>query len=137
MTHSLPPYALPVPTFPFRHLAMLAGRAPIGGAREVALACFVAARLASDRALPGDAVPPDVRSARCAGAKAWLGTLALPAPVRGAVGRCVESSAEGTRHDVAREIGALGEAARPFLDPHSRAELEAVNAALRGGPVSA
>src|SRR5204863_7354540 len=44
----LPPYALSAPVFKFRHLATLAGRAPIGGAREVALACFVAARLASD-----------------------------------------------------------------------------------------
>ena len=116
---------------------MLAGRAPIGGAREVALACFVAARLASDRALPGDAISPEVRSARCAGAKAWLGTLALPAPVRGSVARCVERAAEGSPHDVAREIGALVEAAQPFLDQHSRAELEAVNAALRGAPVRA
>ena len=34
---TLPPYALSAPVFRFRHLAALAGRAPIGGAREVAL----------------------------------------------------------------------------------------------------
>ena len=45
---TLPPYALPAPVFRFRNLATLAGRAPIGGAREVALACFVAARLVND-----------------------------------------------------------------------------------------
>jgi hypothetical protein len=40
---TLPPFALPPLSFPFRHLAALAGRAPIGGAREVALGCFLAA----------------------------------------------------------------------------------------------
>ena len=59
---TLPPYALTAPVFRFRHLAALAGRAPIGGAREVALACFVAARLVSDCCDP--ALELDERGAR-------------------------------------------------------------------------
>src|SRR3954453_19876564 len=61
---TLPPYALPTPVFRFRHLASLAGRAPIGGAREVALACFVAARLVSDCCDPTLALDAEARAAR-------------------------------------------------------------------------
>src|SRR6476659_6098372 len=78
----LPPYALSAPVFKFRHLATLAGRAPIGGAREVALACFVAARLAADCCDPALDLDEPARAARCAGAKLWLGTIAIPSPVR-------------------------------------------------------
>src|SRR5215216_5312955 len=60
---TLPPYALPAPVFRFRNLATLAGRAPIGGAREVALACFVAARLANDCCDPILALDDDARAA--------------------------------------------------------------------------
>src|SRR3954452_10965806 len=90
---TLPPYALPTPVFRFRHLAALAGRAPIGGARGGALACFVAARLVSDCCDLTLALDDESRAARCAGAKAWLGTVAIPAPVRTPVARCAEASA--------------------------------------------
>src|SRR3954466_13058851 len=106
----LPPYALSAPVFRFRHLAALAGRAPIGGAREVALACFVAARLVSDccdptldldeesRAArlvsaccdPTLDLDEESRAARCAGAKAWLGTIAIPSPVRTPVAKLAD-----------------------------------------------
>jgi hypothetical protein len=127
----LPPYALPAPTFPFPHLAGLAGRAPIGGAREVALACFVAARLAADYGTPlVDAADP-ARAARAAGAKGWLGTLALPTEVRGPLIRCVESTAQGPARTVAQELAALAAVGAGYLDGGSRAELETLAAALR------
>lgn len=126
----LPPYALPTPTFPFPHLAGLAGRAPIGGAREVALACFVAARLAADCAGRGADVAG--RTARSAGAKAWLGTLALPPAVRGPLFRCVESTAEGSARVVGQELGEVAAAGGAYLDPASRLELESLVATLRG-----
>jgi hypothetical protein len=119
-----------VPLFPFPHLASLAGRAPIGGAREVALACFVAARLAADRTPNGAELPPPVLAARCAGAKAWLGTLALPAPVRGSVGRCVEASTDPEVRRLAGELSSLASAAAAYLDPAARSELETLAAAL-------
>lgn len=128
---TLPPYALSAPVFRFRHLASLAGRAPIGGAREVALACFVAARLAADCiGVPDD--DPSGRAGRCAGAKAWLGTLALPAAVRGSAAKCAELSVGGDPGEVGLEITRLVVAATACLDSHSRAELNAVSAALRG-----
>ena len=130
MPPTLPPYALAAPSFRFRHLATLAGRAPIGGAREVALACFVAARLASDcvREVGED---HDARAARSAGAKAWLGTLALPAAIRNPVTRCAEMSVEGRAAAVGKEIAALALAAASYLDSQSRAELDALSSALR------
>jgi len=43
-----PPYALAPTSFRFPALAALAGRAPLGGQREVVLAAYVVARLAHD-----------------------------------------------------------------------------------------
>jgi hypothetical protein len=129
-SHPLPPYALAAPVFPFPHLAALAGRAPIGGAREVALACFVAARLAADRTLDGDAIAPPGRAERSTGAKAWLGTLTIPAAVRAPLARCVDASASAAPPAVGREVVALASAAAPYLDPGSRAELDALASAL-------
>ncbi|MDB4890302.1 MAG: hypothetical protein JWL61_2157 [Gemmatimonadetes bacterium] len=125
------PYALQAPSFRFRHLAYLAGRAPIGGAREVALACFVAARLAHECTLVLDD-DREARLARCAGAKAWLGTLALPAAVRTPVIRCADLSVDGQSAPVAKEVAALAAAAATYLDAQSRAELDALTASLKG-----
>ena len=127
---TLPPYALPTPVFRFRHLAALAGRAPIGGAREVALACFVAARLVSDCCDPTLALDDESRAARCTGAKAWLGTIAIPAPVRTPVARCAEASATADAKAMAPLVAGLAKAAESFLDPAARGELEALVARL-------
>jgi hypothetical protein len=128
---TLPPYALAAPSFRYRHLANLAGRAPIGGAREVALACFVAARLAGE-CLHEMGEEQEARVLRCAGAKAWLGTLALPAAIRAAVSKCADLSVDGQAAAVSKEVSALALAAATYLDSHSRGELDALAAALRG-----
>ena len=126
---TLLPYSLAVPTFPFRHLAALAGRAPIGGTREVALACFMVARVASlAGTVPED--DPAARTLRASAARAWVGTLALPPAVRTPVLKCAEASATGTRNSVARELEAVIAAAAPFLDHPSRHDLELLVAAL-------
>ena len=129
MQSVLPPYALHTPAFPFPHLAGLAGRAPIGGAREVALACFVAARLAAGCAGEGTDVAD--RTARSIGARAWLGTLALPPVVRGPLFRCVEATAEGSARLVGQELADVAAAGGAYLDPGSRTELETLVATLR------
>jgi hypothetical protein len=127
---NLPPYALPAPVFRFRHLAALAGRAPIGGAREVALACFVAARLAHDCCDPLLDLDEELRAARCSGAKGWLGTIAIPAPVRTPVAKLADASANGHAGAMAPLVRALARAAESFLDPAARAELDALAARL-------
>jgi len=127
---TLPPYALPAPVFRFRNLATLAGRAPIGGAREVALACFVAARLVNDCCDPVLALDDEARAARCAGAKGWLGTIAIPSPVRTPVAKLAEASANGHPESMAPLVAALAKAADSFLDPAARSELAALAAQL-------
>ena len=129
--NSLPPYALPSPAFPFPHLANLAGRAPIGGAREVALACFVAARLAADCSAAAPELDEPGRAARSAGAKGWLGTLTLPPALRASLLRCLESTADGSPAAISRELNELAMAGSGYLDAGSRAELDALVAALR------
>ena len=132
MSLSLPPYALAAPEFPLRQLAALAGRAPIGGAREVALACFVAARLAAEQLVPEDQrMSALARAQRAAGAKGWLGTLALPAAVKAPLGRCVEHSGEGARGTLAQDVATLLGAAEPWLDAPARGELQALARSLR------
>ena len=126
----LPPYALPAPVFRFRHLAALAGRAPIGGAREVALACFVAARLVHDCSDPMLDLDDESRAARCSGAKTWLGSIAIPAPVRTPVAKLADASASGRADAMAPLVSALAKAADSFLDPPARAELHALVARL-------
>ena len=130
MPVTLPPYALSAPVFRFRHLATLAGRAPIGGAREVALACFVAARLVHDCCDPLLDLDDELRAARCSGAKAWLGTIAIPAPVRTPVAKLAEASASGSADAMAPLVSALANAAESFLDSAARAELDALAARL-------
>ena len=127
------PYALATPSFPFRHLAALAGRAPIGGAREVALGCFMAARLAAELGPNGLALSDEARAARAASAKSWLGTLTLPASVRTPTAKCIESSAKGSQTAVARDLVALSAACASYLDGASRAELDALAAGLHEG----
>jgi hypothetical protein len=130
---TLPPYALPAPVFRFRNLATLAGRAPIGGAREVALACFVAARLVQDCCDPGLALDEESRAARCSGAKGWLGTIAIPSPVRTPVAKLADASANGHPEAMAPLVTALAKAAEAFLDAGARAELDALAARLANG----
>ena len=124
------PYALVSPSFPFRHLAAQAGRAPIGGAREVALGCFMAARLASECARNDAEADQPARQARAEAARSWLGTLTLPAVVRTPLARCFDSSAGGDTELVAREVASVRAACSSYLDAASRAELDALAEAL-------
>lgn len=120
------PYALVTPSFPFRHLAALAGRAPIGGAREVALGCFMAARLAAECGRTDTEISSEGCEARASAAKSWLGALTLPAAVRAPIAKCIESSATRSGSAVARDVAAMREACATFLDAASRAELDSL-----------
>jgi hypothetical protein len=125
---SNPPYALTATPFRFPALATLAGRAPLGGQREVALAAYLAARLAQD-VLPERGVPQPSRVERAAGARSWLAMLALPASVRPAVAKLVDASA-GDARGVADTVRGVTTATASFLDARSRAELERLAASL-------
>ena len=119
---SQPPYALEPTPFRFPALASLAGRASLGGEREIALATYLAARLAHD-ALAEREIAQEIRAERAASAKTWLSTLALPAATRGALAALIEASgANGT--GVAPAIRGVLTATTNRLDRASRTELE-------------
>ena len=124
------PYALEALRFPFPALAALAGRLPLGGGREVALAALLTARLAQGAAAD-DALPPGDRATRAAAAKVWLASLALPATTRVPFARCVEATT-GTPLQVAGALRSLVAAAGAHLDGPSVQELEKLARALAG-----
>jgi hypothetical protein len=123
-----PPYAVPATSFRFAALATLAGKAPLGGRREVALAVYLAARLADDT-LPERGVSPEARAERAAHAKSWLSSMALTAPVRSALARLIEATGNGPTATAAA-LPAVIAVAGSQLDAGARAELDRLAVAL-------
>lgn len=117
-----PPFALAPITFPFPALAGLAGRLPLGGGREVALAVLTAARLGVVM-LPPEALPGDERQARAAAARVWLASLALPAPLRVPLARAIDASATGPM-PMSGALRAVSAAAGSYLDGGASLELD-------------
>jgi len=113
------PYGLQPLAFPFPALASLAGRLPLGGGREVALASLMVARLAQ---AVQSATTAD-RVARASAAKIWLASLALPATTRVPLARSIEAST-GTALQAATALRAVIAAVSSHLDGMSILELE-------------
>lgn len=128
MFATLPPYAVAPTQFRFAALAALAGRAALGGQREVALATYMAARLAHDL-LPDRELDAGIRGERAAAAKNWLSTVTLPAQVRPALLRLVEASSVGRPATAAAVRGVIAVTA-PQLDKAARLELDQLAEAL-------
>lgn len=120
-----PPYALAPVTFRFRAIAALAGRAPLGGGRETALACYVVARLAVG-CLPDSTLPAEDRAARASAARTWLASLALPVPIRAPLVKVIESTRHDSRPAVAAAIVTAADIAASYLDGPALAELRAL-----------
>ena len=120
----VPPYALAPAPFRFRALAVHAGRAPLGGAREATLACYVTARLVTPF-LPGLALSAAERSVRASAARTWLASLALPPALRAPLARLVESSRGDSVADAAAALVTVADAAASYLDGPALAELRA------------
>lgn len=118
-----PPFALGAPTFRFRALAALAARAPIGPARDVALAWYLCARLVE--AAVASTLPAAARASRAAAARAWLASTAVPPACRVSLTRVVDlSSADDDGSSLARALADAIEATAEHLDAATRAELE-------------
>lgn len=129
-----PPYAIEPTTFRFPALAFLAGRSALGGQREVALATYLAARLAHDTH-PARGVSHEARAERAAHAKNWLSTLVLPPNVRAALARLVDAST-GEPMEAATAVGEVVRTTESFLDARARAELEQLALVLQSTPVA-
>jgi hypothetical protein len=129
-----PPYALSPTAFRFSALASLAGRAALGGRREIALASYLAARLAQD-ALPDRELAQTARAERAADARQWLASLSLPPSVRPALADLIDASGK-ERADVVRCLRVAIAAVAESLDRNARAELVDLVATLDVSPVT-
>ena len=117
-----PPYSLRSLAFPFPALAALAGRLPLGGGREIALASLTVARLAISMLEPDPLTVAD-RMSRTAAARVWLASLALPTTMRAPFTRCFESTA-GNLLGAAGAIRSLQTIINAHLDAPSSQELD-------------
>ena len=127
-----PPYSLATPSFAFPALAALAGRAPIGGDRELVLACLMACRLAAC-AVGANPLPVVVRAERSGNAKTWLASLALPAAARTPFTKLADAAA-GEDHSALRAtLQRVISACTPVLDGASRQEVERFAAMVAAG----
>lgn len=123
-----PPYVLATPTFRFRALASLAGRAPIGGPREVALATYLVARLVDD-CQPSKMLPAPARAERAAAARNWLAGVALPNGIRTVLQKLVDATA-GDPSQLGAPLSETMSAVDGYLDGTSRTELERLSHTL-------
>ncbi len=126
----MPPFAVIPTSFRFAGLAALAGRAPLGGQREVALAVYLVARLAQDT-LPDRGLGDATRADRATAAKAWLSGVTLPAPVRSTLAKAVEASS-GPPEPAGEAVREVSAVAGTYLDSSSRMELDQLAGALTG-----
>lgn len=117
------PYALEPAVFPFPALAALAGRASMGGPREIALACLLAGRLVLEVLSGPGALTSDQRRTRAQGAKSWLGSAAIPAPVRTALGKLVEATAGDGSGPLKAALESVMTVTANHLDSAARLEL--------------
>ncbi len=118
-----PPYSLATPTFRFPALASLAGRAPLGGDRELVLACLMACRLAAG-AVGAATLPVVVRAERTVNAKSWLLSLALPAAARTPFVKLADAAASEDPGALRSSLQRVISACTPVLDTASRQEVE-------------
>jgi hypothetical protein len=115
------PYSLEPATFPFPALATMAGRAPLGGPRELALACFLVARIAGGEHSQG--LGGEQRRQRAQGAKHWLSSAAISAPLRTALSRLADASAEGDRSGLGPALDSVMTVTANQLESAARLEL--------------
>jgi hypothetical protein len=126
-----PPYALAPTPFLFPALAAHSGKAALGGDREVAIACFVIARLAAGL-LPPAALPTELREKRAAACRSWLAAQAFPGSMRGDLLAAVDSTAAAERPAISTAIRELRAQAAKHLDNASAQELDSLALKLGG-----
>jgi hypothetical protein len=123
--------SLATSAFPFRALAMLAGRSPLGGPRETAFATLIAVRLALSAASPAT-LSAAVRGARAEAARLWMSSLTLPAPVRAALIKLVVATAGDDHRVIAAALDKVIDVTAPLLDRGARSELDRLGTRFAG-----
>lgn len=117
------PYALEPTIFPFPALATMAGRAPLGGPRELALACFIVGRMVVDATSGSGVLSPEQTHVRVQGAKHWLGAAAIQTSVRNALNRLAEATTTADSGAITAALETVMTVTANQLDPAARLEL--------------
>jgi hypothetical protein len=117
--------------FPFPGLATQAGRAPIGGTREVALACLMAARLAMNARCAAAELSRRAHMHRTNSARSWFASLTIPAAVRAACMRLTDATVCADPTEIGTALAGVLGAARRHLDSAGVEELDRAIASLR------
>lgn len=94
----------------------------MGGPREIALACLVVGRLAVDARSAAGRLTTEQRRVRAQGAKTWLGSAAIPTPVRTALAKLVEATAGEERGPLKAAIDSVMTVTANHLDSAARLE---------------
>lgn len=126
------PYSLEPTSFPLPALAASLGRAPLGGPREVALACFLVGRLVHSAAYASDVLTMEQRRARAQGAKHWLASAALPGTVRTALVRLSDATISMDSNAVRGALESVMTVTANQLDSGARLELGRLAQAVVG-----
>jgi len=125
---------MPAPNhFPFPALAAQAGRAPLGGTREVALACLMAAQLATNARCAAAELSRRAHANRTRSARSWFASLAIPPAVRTACMRVTDATVAADALEMSAALAALVGAAKRHLDGAGVDELNRTIASLRAG----
>lgn len=126
------PYSLEPNAFSFPALASLAGRAPLGGPRELALACLLAARIVRDAETAGESLSHDQLQQRVVMAKNWLGTAAIQSQSRAALARLLDACARDDATALRAALDAVITVTAIQLDQGARLELGRLAQAVAG-----
>jgi hypothetical protein len=116
------PYALAPTDFPLPALAAMAGHAPLGGPRELALACFVVCRLVVELRSESALTPEQWRT-RIHGGRHWLGSTAIAGAVKSSLTRLLDALAGGDRRAVSESLAGVIAVTAIRLEPAARLEL--------------
>jgi hypothetical protein len=101
----------------------MAGRAALGGPREIAIACFLVARIAGDAISTSPILSGDQHRSRAQGAKHWLGSAAIPAAIKTALVRLADATAGEDRNAIKAALDSVMTVTANQLDSGARLEL--------------
>lgn len=117
------PYSLEPAAFPLPALAHLAGRAPLGGSREIVLACLMVARAVIDATLPETPISRDQTRARAKEIGDWLAASPLAGNVKAPLARLAEATGTGDGAAMAAGLESVIMVTANHLDSAARLEL--------------
>jgi hypothetical protein len=100
----------------------------------MALACFLVARVAGDRASAqlDESLSPDQWAVRAQGVKHWLGSATIPLPLRNALSRLADSIVGEDHGTMKAAVESVMAVTANQLDPGARLELGRLAQAIAG-----